>query len=372
MLKIRERYPYLSSSTPFLLLLCFATLLFFLPSCGGGQNFSPTAFKSVKSKGSRINSSIQDDMHSIRPSSLVAPGARVTDVAEVAALDDPYMVSYGYQTLSSDGAALSENAEQLIDPFVAVRGLGGRLWTTRAGESLAATKKKLGPASFQANNTAWYVDDAPSSYKALKANKGVTTTVLTQAYGQTGKPYKTGAASPEKGFDNTSFVTYVFSQAGYKLSSKSPKDIIAGGKSVAKDELRPGDIMVYRDPKSAESYMLGIYSGNGNFLLASSRFNIITETAAFGIDYGPYFVGGRRYYDDPDAQPLPESMKMAVTNGAVKAALAELSDQPSFQAATKINSVKSKKKAPKKVVKKKKSPKAKAKTTKKKSSAAKK
>jgi cell wall-associated NlpC family hydrolase len=286
----------------------------------------------------------------------------VTDVAEVAALDDPYMVSYGYQSPSSDGASLSENAEQLIDPFVAVKGLGGRLWTTRAGESLTAVKKKLGTASYQGNPTSfWYVDDAPSSSRSLKANNGVTTTILTQAYGQTGKPYKVGAASPDKGFDNASFVTYVYAQAGYKLSSKSTLDIVAGGKSVAKDDLRPGDVMVYRDPKSSESYMLGIYSGNGNFLLASSRSNFITETAAFGIDYGPYFVGGRRYYDDPDAQPLPESMKMAVTNGAVKAALAELSDQPSFQAATKVN-------AKKKVVKKKRSKKPKAKITKKKSS----
>jgi cell wall-associated NlpC family hydrolase len=310
-------------------------------------------------------------MHQIRPSSLVATNSDVTDVASVAALDDPYMVSYGYQTPSSSGASLPENTEQqLIDPYVAVKGLGGRLWTIRAGESLAATKKKLVAANYQTNGPIGYVDDAPSSSRTLKANKGITTTVLTQAYSQTGKPYKSGAASPDKGFDNTTYVTYVFSQAGYRLSQKGAKDIIASGKSVTKEELRPGDIMVYKDPKSSELYMLGIYSGNGNFLLASSRFNIITETAAFGIDYGPYFVGGRRYYDDPDAQPLPESMKMAVTNGAVKAALAELSDQPAFVAA--VNKAKIKPKA-RKTVKKKKSTKKKTKAkTVKKTAAAKK
>jgi cell wall-associated NlpC family hydrolase len=90
-------------------------------------------------------------------------------------------------------------------------------------------------------------------------------------------------------------------------------------------ELRPGDILAYRPPKVGD-YLVGIYTGNGNFILASQGLKVVTETAAFGSDYGPWFVGGRRYVDDPSAAPLPDEIKTDVANRAVKLALLAMGD----------------------------------------------
>jgi hypothetical protein len=271
-------------------------------------------------------------MYQIRPPSLIANPNTQTHSLQYASLEDPYIdPAYSTPSNRTDPSAYNPEVEQLIDPAGAVRGLGGRLWTGMAGESLLANYSRSKSQTLQVRDVTSlvYYDDAPASTRSLRTQDGISTLVLETAYSLTGRPFKTGAASPTDGFDNTTFVNYVYSQSGFKLSQKGPKEIVGSGKAITKDELRPGDLLVYHDPKNQSQYLLGIYSGNGNFLLASSRLGLVTETAAFGIDYGPYFVGGRRFYDDPSAQPLPEAMKMAVTNGAVKLALSELDDRPS-------------------------------------------
>jgi hypothetical protein len=147
---------------------------------------------------------------------------------------------------------------------------------------------------------------------------------LLNAYSQTGRHYKNGGKNPQSGFDDAGFVHWVYAQEGIKVPVEA-KNQVANGKAVAKDDLRPGDILVFKTPK-AESYLMGIYSGNGNFLLASSKSNHVTETAAFGTEFGPYFLGGRRYIDDPGALPLTDDLRTAAANGAVKLALSELGD----------------------------------------------
>jgi hypothetical protein len=172
------------------------------------------------------------------------------------------------------------------------------------------------------------VDDAPSANKKLKNSSGLTTKLLTIAYSLTGRPYLDGGITPENGFDDVGFVSYVYSRIGAAIFPKNAREILSSGVSVSKDSLRPGDLLVYRNPRNEKQYLLGIYTGNGNFLLSSSRLKLVSETAAFGIDYGPYFLGGRRYFDDSTASPLSDSMKMAATNGAVKQALASMGEIP--------------------------------------------
>jgi cell wall-associated NlpC family hydrolase len=293
-------------------------------------------------------------MRALRPSSLVAENLSSVVAARVAALDDPYLANYGSPDDEFDADSVSDGPEQLIDPAIAAKGLEGRLSTWRTGETLTVANLRNSSSGQNANfSPAVYRDDAPSSAKSLRTNKGLTASVLTNAYAETGKPYLATAGSPDKGFDNVGFVVHVYAKSGVRVPAKGAKEIMANGKAVTKDELRPGDMLVYRDPKDRARHVLGIYSGNGNFLLASNRLNIVTETAAFGTDYGPYFVGGRRFYDDPESQPLPETMKMAVTNGAVIAALKELGDRKPSYAPTKVTKKTKKKTVSKKKVTKK-------------------
>jgi cell wall-associated NlpC family hydrolase len=293
-------------------------------------------------------------MNRFRPASLVAPVAPAAGEERWASLDDPYTAGYTPSYSGGSGYAdpYSDGGRQLIDPVAAVSGLTGSLWTSRAGESLAGNS---GPrimtvgARVKASElpTLVYRDDAPSSSKSPRAANGVTPKLLTAAFSVAGAPFRQGQASPQAGFDNTGFVTYVYSQAGIRLPRRQgADDMVAAGNPVSKDDLRPGDMVVYRNPKSQGAYLLGIFSGNGNFILASPRLNVVTETAAFGTDYGPYFVGGRRLYDDPAAAPLSDEAKMAVTNGAVMTALSNLGEIPRMDPApAKARSYKAKGKA---------------------------
>ncbi|MDR1050257.1 MAG: C40 family peptidase [Deltaproteobacteria bacterium] len=206
-----------------------------------------------------------------------------------------------------------------IDLALCVKGLEGSLATGQAG--LGGSGRA--PVSR-------YVDPnldlsvAPSSTKPPRYHPNLSTELLVSAYGQSGRPYKQGGRSPQAGFDGAGLVGWVYAQQNFKLP-QGASEMVSKGYAVGRDELRPGDILVYRLPSSKE-YVLGLYSGNGNFIHASNKFGVVTETAAFGSDFGPHFLGGRRYIDDPMAAPLSDDVKTAVANGAVKTALLALGD----------------------------------------------
>jgi cell wall-associated NlpC family hydrolase len=151
-----------------------------------------------------------------------------------------------------------------------------------------------------------------------------TQNLLTVAYEQTGRHYKIGGFSPVAGFDAQGYTCWVFAREGLNLP-KTPAALATAGTAVAKEDLRPGDVLIYRNPTDqVNGWHVGIYSGQGNFLHASPKAGVVTETDAFGPQYAPYFLIGRRFFNDPEAAPLSDDQKMAATSTAVKLALAEL------------------------------------------------
>ena len=169
-------------------------------------------------------------------------------------------------------------------------------------------------------------NDRPTEFRVGQAgqNGDRTRNLLTAAYEQTGRHYKIGGFSPLAGFDAAGYTHWVFSREGLDLP-QTPAGLAAAGVAVTREDLRPGDVLIYRNPADkVGGWHVGIYSGQGNFLHASPKAGVVTETDAFGPQYAPYFQGGRRFFDDPGAAPLSDSQKMAVTSTAVKLALAEL------------------------------------------------
>ncbi len=163
----------------------------------------------------------------------------------------------------------------------------------------------------------------PNYLKAARM-AGRTQNLLTSAYAQTGRHYKLGGFSPVAGFDAPGYTRWVFAREGLNLP-KTPAALASAGTEVARADLRPGDVLIYRNPTDqVNGWHVGIYSGQGNFLHASPKAGVVTETDAFGPQYAPYFLSGRRFFDDPEAAPLSDDQKMAATSTAVKMALAEL------------------------------------------------
>ena len=245
----------------------------------------------------------------------------------------------------------------LIDKNLCTTGLSGNLVTGQAGQGflrdhgiksaytltgeimpappsfeVAAAAEKPDPApsagtseptvNFASLNTSSLPASSGSSDKISK--NGVTESLLMSAYEQTGRHYKNGGQNPQTGFDSSGFTRWVYAQRGLSLPKDASKQA-SGGRLVDKSELRPGDLLVYRDlAGEAGGYHVGIYTGQGNFLHADAKNGVVTETAAFGPQYAPNFVGGRRYFEDSTAAPLSDGQKMSATSSAVKLALSEL------------------------------------------------
>lgn len=107
-----------------------------------------------------------------------------------------------------------------------------------------------------------------------------------------GTPYKAGGVSV-KGFDCSGFTMFVFNQLGIDLphSSRSQAGL---GDAVAKDDLRPGDLVFFNTDGKRISHV-GIYMGNGQFSHASSNKGISYSKLSDSY-YSKRYVTARRIF----------------------------------------------------------------------------
>lgn len=82
-----------------------------------------------------------------------------------------------------------------------------------------------------------------------------------------GVRYRRGGNSPETGFDCSSFVTYVFREGLGLNLPRSSRELSKSGEAVARDELRPGDLVFFNTMRRAFSHV-GIYLGDNQFVHA--------------------------------------------------------------------------------------------------------
>ncbi|MGB3769683.1 MAG: C40 family peptidase [Rhodococcus sp. (in: high G+C Gram-positive bacteria)] len=87
---------------------------------------------------------------------------------------------------------------------------------------------------------------------------------LAAAFTQIGKPYVWGATGPD-GFDCSGLVVWSYKQVG-KTLPRSSQAQAAGGTPVAKENLQPGDVVLFYP----EASHVGLYAGDGNVLHAST------------------------------------------------------------------------------------------------------
>ena len=89
------------------------------------------------------------------------------------------------------------------------------------------------------------VDTGPTP----EAAKGVVRT----AYAQMGKNYRSGGASPQKGFDCSGLIWWVYNKNGVKVP-RITVDQARIGQSVPREQVRPGDIVVFRTSASPRGH----------------------------------------------------------------------------------------------------------------------
>lgn len=110
-----------------------------------------------------------------------------------------------------------------------------------------------------------------------------------------GYDYVYGGASPKTGFDCSGFTYYVYKHFGYTLSRASTAQV-NNGKEVAKSDLQPGDLLIFKNQSLTRIGHVGIYIGN-NKMIHSSEPGVgvvITDLNASGYNYNKRYVTARR------------------------------------------------------------------------------
>ena len=132
--------------------------------------------------------------------------------------------------------------------------------------------------------------------------KAKTQEVIINALSLTGIKYKYGGNSPETGFDCSGFVRYVFRNAANLTLPPTARAISQIGKTVKKDELKPGDLVFFNTLKTAFSHV-GIYIGDNKFVHAPrTGANVRVESMQQSY-WASRFNGGQRLDKEAETKP---------------------------------------------------------------------
>ena len=116
--------------------------------------------------------------------------------------------------------------------------------------------------------------------------------IILHAISQTGVKYKYGGIAPDTGFDCSGFVRYVFQQAANLTLPHGARAISQVGTNVSKDELQPGDLVLFNTLRSVTSHV-GIYVGNNRFIHSPSAGSSISVTDMNDAYWSKRFTGAR-------------------------------------------------------------------------------
>ena len=132
--------------------------------------------------------------------------------------------------------------------------------------------------------------------------------LVMQAMNFLGVPYRLGGSSAEQGFDCSGFTRYVFEHSiGLVLPRRAHEQATqAGLATVARHELRPGDLVFFNTMRRAFSHV-GIYIGDGRFIHAPASGGEVRVEDMRAAYWTRRFNGARRA-PAVDAVPLAPAL----------------------------------------------------------------
>ncbi|WP_026689821.1 C40 family peptidase [Alteribacter aurantiacus] len=112
--------------------------------------------------------------------------------------------------------------------------------------------------------------------------------------GLMGTPFHSGGNNPEKGFNSSGFVQYIYKEAtGIRMPRLAAHQYDLG-KKLSKEELYPGDLVFFE----GDTIMSGVYTGHGEFLVVSQS-NGVEQRSLFADGFwSEHFIGGKRMTDE--------------------------------------------------------------------------
>ena len=138
--------------------------------------------------------------------------------------------------------------------------------------------------------------------------------IVREARESIGARYRWGAVG-ERVTDCAGLVRRVAATAGVELPRRS-KDQYRHGKPVSKTELRPGDLVFFKNTYKRGISHVGIYVGGGEFIHAASRRKRVVVDRLDESYFARRFAGARRVVEDPP--PVTEAAGSTVACEAEK------------------------------------------------------
>lgn len=228
-----------------------------------------------------------------------------TSVKVTGKTDSWYEISvngkYGY--MSADyiklGSSVSEPDEKL-DNVGIVTGNGVRMrsgpgtsYSTvgyyNKGIQLKVTGKTGSWYAVSYNGLSGYMS---ADYVRLSTGNDVADQIVATAKQYLGTPYVYGGYSP-RGFDCSGFIYYLYGQYGYPLMRGATSQYNNNGVSVAKSDLRPGDLVFFSDSVDPIGHV-GMYIGDGQFIHASSGKGCVCISSLSASYYLNHYTGAKR------------------------------------------------------------------------------
>jgi len=123
----------------------------------------------------------------------------------------------------------------------------------------------------------------PVAAPPADASRGAQVVAIAMRY--LGVPYKWGGASPSTGFDCSGLTMYVYAQIGVSLPHYAAAQYQMGV-PVSRDQLQPGDLVLYRGLGH-----MGMYIGGGNYIHAPQTGDVVKIS---GVNDRSDWVGSRR------------------------------------------------------------------------------
>ena len=119
-----------------------------------------------------------------------------------------------------------------------------------------------------------------------------------------GVRYRYGGTSAETGFDCSGFVRAAFEQTIGRVLPRRAADQAAATQSIAKEDLKPGDLVFFNTMSRAFSHV-GIYVGEGKFIHSPRTGSSVRVDNLDGSYWVSRFNGARRVLDTEASAATP-------------------------------------------------------------------
>jgi cell wall-associated NlpC family hydrolase len=119
--------------------------------------------------------------------------------------------------------------------------------------------------------------------------------VVRQALAYKGTRYKFGG-STKRGLDCSGLVSRVWTDLKLKKIPRASSALYNSGKPVHLAELRPGDLVFFKNTYKKGISHVGVYAGNNKFVHAAGRHQGVTIAKLSDPYYQLHYAGARRLY----------------------------------------------------------------------------